>query len=106
MLLFAALHHLSWLAFLGLFLWAGVVGLPRHGALILSCLLWYVLGYWLLRGVVGIAHACRSAAVVLPPQEAVVIRRVILEEITPDTRQRRIVLHDLPISDERNGHAR
>ena len=50
-----ALHRLSWLAFLGLFLWAGVVGLPRHGALILSCLLWYVLGYWLLRGVVGIA---------------------------------------------------
>ena len=62
MLLFAALHRLSWLAFLGLFLWAGVVGLPRHGALILSCLLWYVLGYWLLRGVVGIAHACRRAA--------------------------------------------
>ena len=39
MRLFSALHRLSWVLFLGLFVWAGVVGLPTHGALILSLLL-------------------------------------------------------------------
>ena len=113
---FHLLYGLSWAILFG-----GVILMcfrPNPSEAVLTAIMltimgafYYIAAYFVLRGIVrAIMRVCGVGHPAVPvPQDAVLIRRVILEEVTPigsGEPEHRVVVEDVTPYDERHGHAR